>query len=100
MELEPGRDGRYAIDFDRFAAAIRERTRAFLLCNPHNPVGRVFTRDELSGMARICLERDLPIIADEIHCDLLYQGQRHVPIASLAPEVEQRTITLMAPSKT
>ena len=51
-------------------------------------------------MARICLERDLAIIADEIHCDLLYQGQRHVPMASLGPEIEQRTITLMAPSKT
>ncbi len=94
------RDGRYVADLDAFRAAIHARTRAFLLCNPHNPVGRVFTREELSGMARICLERGLPIIADEIHCDLLYHGQRHVPIASLAPEVEQRTITLMAPSKT
>jgi cystathionine beta-lyase len=94
------RDGRYVADLDAFRAAIHARTRAFILCNPHNPVGRVFTRDELSGMAQICLERDLPIIADEIHSDLLYQGQRHVPMASLAPEVEQRTITLMAPSKT
>ncbi len=51
-------------------------------------------------MAQICLERDLPIIADEIHCDLLYQGQRHIPMASLGPEIERRTITLMAPSKT
>jgi len=93
-------DGRYVADLDRFRAAIHRRTRAFLLCNPHNPVGRVFTRDELAGMAQICLERGLPIIADEIHCDLLYQGQRHIPIASLAPEIEQRTITLMAPSKT
>ena len=94
------RDGRYVVDLDAFRAAIQGRTRAFLLCNPHNPVGRVFTRDELAGMAEICLERDLPIIADEIHCDLLYSGQRHVPMASLGPEVEQRTITLMAPSKT
>jgi cystathionine beta-lyase len=93
-------DGRYGADLDAFRAAVHDRTRAFLLCNPHNPVGRVFTREELGGMARICLERDLAIIADEIHCDLLYAGQRHVPIASLAPEVERRTITLMAPSKT
>jgi cystathionine beta-lyase len=93
-------DGRYVADLDAFRTAVHDRTRAFLLCNPHNPVGRVFTRDELGGMARICLERDLAIIADEIHCDLLYAGQRHVPIASLAPEVERRTITLMAPSKT
>jgi cysteine-S-conjugate beta-lyase len=100
IPLARDRDGRYAVDLDAFRGAIHTRTRAFLLCNPHNPVGRVFTRDELMGMARICLERDLPIIADEIHCDLLYQGQRHVPMASLGPEIERRTITLMAPSKT
>jgi cystathionine beta-lyase len=94
------RDGRYVADLDAFRAAIHARTRAFILCNPHNPVGRVFTRDELSGMAQTCLERGLPIIADEIHCDLLYAGQRHVPIASLSPEIERQTITLMAPSKT
>ncbi len=67
---------------------------------PHNPTGRVFTRDELARMAEICLRRDLWIIADEIHCDLLFSGQRHVPIASLGPEVQARTITLMSPSKT
>jgi cysteine-S-conjugate beta-lyase len=94
------RDGRYVADLDAFRAAIHPRTRAFLLCNPHNPVGRVFTRDELAAMARICLEHDIPIVADEIHCDLLFAGQRHVPIASFSPEVERRTITLMAPSKT
>jgi len=93
-------DGRYVADLDAFRAAITPRTRAFVLCNPHNPVGRVFTRAELEGMARVCLERDLAIVADEIHCDLLFAGHRHVPIASLAPEVERRTITLMAPSKT
>jgi cystathionine beta-lyase len=94
------RDGRYVADLDAFRAAIHPRTRAFLLCNPHNPVGRVFTKQELDGMARICLERDLAIIADEIHCDLLYGAHRHVPMASLGPEVARRTITLMAPSKT
>jgi cystathionine beta-lyase len=93
-------DGRYVADLDAFRAAMKPQTRAFILCNPHNPVGRVFTRDELAGMARICLERDVPIIADEIHCDLLFPGHRHVPIASLGPEIEQCTITLMAPSKT
>jgi cystathionine beta-lyase len=93
-------DGRYVADLDAFRAAIHGRTRAFLLCNPHNPVGRVFTKQELDGMAGICLERDLAIIADEIHCDLLYGAHRHVPMASLGPEVARRTITLMAPSKT
>ena len=93
-------DGSYAPDLDAFAAAIRERTRFFLLCNPHNPVGRVFSRDELTRLAEVCLRRDLAIVADEIHCELTLDGQRHTPIASLAPEISERTITLMAPSKT
>jgi cystathionine beta-lyase len=100
MELTRGGDGRYTIDLDRFAATIGPRTRMFLLCNPHNPVGRVYTRDELQRMAQICLGRGLLICADEIHCDLTFSGQQHIPIASLDPEIEARTITLMAPSKT
>jgi cystathionine beta-lyase len=93
-------DGRYGVDLAAFAASIRDTTRAFLLCNPHNPVGRLFGRAELEGMAQACLRRNLWIVADEIHCDLLLDGRAHTPIASLAPEIEQRTITLMAPSKT
>jgi cysteine-S-conjugate beta-lyase len=98
--LTRGADGRYTIDLDAFGAAFRERTRVFLLCNPHNPVGRLYGRTELEAMAEVGLRRDAFIVADEIHCDLLHDGRQHVPIASLAPEVEQRTITLMAPSKT
>jgi cysteine-S-conjugate beta-lyase len=93
-------DGSYAPDIDAFTAAIRERTRFFLLCNPHNPVGRVFTREELTRLAEVCLRRGLAIVADEIHCELTLGGQRHTPIASLSPEIAARTITLMAPSKT
>jgi cystathionine beta-lyase len=93
-------DGRYGVDLAAFAAAIRDTTRAFLLCNPHNPVGRLFGSAELEGMAAACLRHEMWIIADEIHCDLLLDGRQHVPVASLAPEIEQRTITLMAPSKT
>ena len=63
-------------------------------------MGRVWERTDLSRIAGVCLERNLVIIADEIHCDLVYAGHQHVPIASLGPEVERRTITLMAPSKT
>ncbi len=91
---------RYEIDFDVFERAITPKTKAFLLCNPHNPVGRVYTRAELSQFAEICLRHGLTIIADEIHCDLVYTGHEHVPMASLDPEVAARTITLMAPSKT
>ena len=93
-------DGRYAVDIDAFTAGIRERTRFFLLCNPHNPVGRVLTRDDLMSLAQICLRRGLAIVADEIHCELTLGGRRHTPIASLDPEIADRTITLMAPSKT
>jgi len=98
--LTRGAGGRYTVDLDTFARALRERTRAFLLCNPHNPVGRVFERADLEGMAAACARRDVWIIADEIHCDLLLDGRRHLPIATLSPEIEARTVTLMAPSKT
>ena len=98
--LARSRDGRYTVDRDSFAATISDRTRAFLLCNPHNPVGRVFERAEVEAMAAACHRRGLWIIADEIHCELLLDGRTHVPMASLSPEIEQRTVTLMAPSKT
>ena len=100
MELTQGPDGRYAIDFDAFEGTITQRTRVFILCNPHNPVGRVFTREELERMAEICLRHNVVICSDEIHCDFVYPGQRHIPIGSLDAEVGEHTITLMAPSKT
>ena len=100
VDLVRGADGRYTIDVDTFERAITPLTRMFLLCNPHNPVGRVFTREELARMAEICLRRGLVICADEIHGELIYPGHQHVPIASLDPEIEARTITLIAPSKT
>jgi len=98
--LDRDAGGRYVVDPDAFAAAITPSTKAFVLCNPHNPVGRVYTRTELETMAAACLKRDLWIVADEIHCDLLLDGRTHVPMASLSPEVEARTITFMSPSKT
>ncbi len=100
MELTRRPDGRYEIDFDAFEKTITDRTRVFILCNPHNPVGRVFRREELEQMAEICLRHNVVICSDEIHCDLVFQGSRHLPIASLAPEIADQTITLMAPSKT
>jgi cystathionine beta-lyase len=100
MELTRRSDGQYEIDFDRFEATITERTRIFILCNPHNPIGRVFRRDELERMAEVCLRRGVVICSDEIHCDLLFPGHPHLPIASLASEVAAQTITLLAPSKT
>lgn len=90
----------YTVDYDVLAGAIQPNTRLFTLCNPHNPVGRAYTPDELSQMAAVALRHDLVICSDEIHCDLLLDGTKHVPLASLSPEIAERTITLMAPSKT
>jgi cystathionine beta-lyase len=91
---------RYHVDMDLFSASITPESAAFLLSNPHNPVGRVFTHAELSAMADLCLQHDLTIVSDEIHCDLVFPGAQHIPIAALSPEVARRTVTLMAPSKT
>lgn len=100
MQLTADATGRYTVDLDAFAATITPATRLFILCNPHNPVGRAFTRDELAPMADLCLQHRIVIISDEIHCDLLLGDSRHIPIASIAPEIADQTITLMAPSKT
>ena len=100
LPLSRDTEGRYYVDGERFRAALTPETRMFLLCNPHNPVGRVFTREELWAMAEACLERDVLICSDEIHCDLVYNGHTHIPIAMLDPDVAQKTVTLMSPSKT
>lgn len=93
--------GGWEFDFDLLERAITPRTRILLLCSPHNPTGRVFTRNELSTLAQICERNDLVICSDEIHCELvLDKDKEHIPTATLRPKVEQRTITLMAPSKT
>jgi len=100
MELTRQPDGYYTIDFDLFEKTITGRTRIFVLCNPHNPVGRAFQRQELERMAEICLRHNVVICSDEIHCDLLFRGVQHIPIASLDAEIANHTITLIAPSKT
>jgi cystathionine beta-lyase len=93
--------GRWTFDFDRIESLIRPRTRLFLFCNPHNPVGRVYNRDELTRLANICDKHDLTICSDEIHCGLILDLDKvHVPIATLDPVIAQRTITFMSPSKT
>lgn len=90
----------FEIDFVDFESQIKSNTSLFLFCNPHNPVGRVFTKNELEKLAEICLRHDVSICSDEIHCDLIFKGFQHFPIASLSPEIAAKTITLMAPSKT
>lgn len=93
-------DGKYGIDFEDFESALEKDTRCFLLCNPHNPIGRVYTRQELHAMAEICLRHNMVICSDEIHSDLVYPGASHVPIASIDAEIANQTVTLIAPSKT
>ena len=92
-------EGRYEIDFDALRAAIDDRTRLLLLCTPHNPLGRVFERDELEALADLAIERDLVVVADEIHADIVYPGYRHIPFASLGPEAEARTVTMTSATK-
>ena len=98
--LRRGPDGHYEVDWQAFEAGFTEQTRVFILCNPHNPVGRVFRIDELERMAETCLRKGVVICSDEIHCDLLFKGQKHIPIASLDMEITRNTVTLMAPTKT
>jgi cystathionine beta-lyase len=91
----------WILDFDQLESVISRRTGLLLLCNPHNPTGRIFTRQELLQLADICLRHDMIICSDEIHCDLILDEERqHLPTAALSPEIAARTITLMAPSKT
>lgn len=98
-ELILREDGKYEIDFDDFEEKAASGVKLFILCNPHNPVGRVFNRDELRKMAEICLKYDVWICSDEIHLDFIYPANVHIPIASLAPEVADITVTYFAPSK-
>lgn len=95
------KNGRYEIDFEDFENKIKqEKVKVFLLCSPHNPVGRVWSRTELAEIARICLKNGVYIISDEIHSDFIYPGYKHIPIASLSDEIADRTITCLSPTKT
>jgi cysteine-S-conjugate beta-lyase len=92
---------RWEWDWNATEAALAENVRLFMLCNPHNPVGRVFDRDELTRIAELAERHDLVICSDEIHCGLVLDPAKpHIPIAALDEAVARRTITLMAPSKT
>ncbi|WP_224984034.1 MalY/PatB family protein [Geomonas agri] len=93
--------GRWGLDMEALEAAVTPRTRQLLLCSPHNPVGRVWTREELAALDDFAARHDLVICSDDIHAGLVVEpGMRHIPIATLSPETSRRTITLMAPSKT
>ncbi len=90
----------FTFDVKRFKSEISSRSKLLLLCSPHNPVGRRYNRQEIESVAEICLRHNIVICSDEIHCDLILDGEEHVPTATLSDEVAANTITLMSPSKT
>ncbi|MDR2006263.1 MAG: pyridoxal phosphate-dependent aminotransferase [Acidaminococcales bacterium] len=95
------KNGEYSIDFDDFEDKIsKNRVRLFIACNPHNPVGRVWRREELDLLGRICLKHGVIVISDEVHQDFIYAGNRHLVFADINPEFPDNTVTCTAPSKT
>lgn len=93
-------NGRWTMDFDAMEAAVTKETRIYILCNPHNPTGRMYGREELEALAAFCLKHDILICSDDIHADILLdRSKKHIPIASLSPEVGARTISLFSAAK-
>ena len=90
---------RYVMDTGSLADVFDGDAPLLLLCNPHNPTGRVFERAELEAIAQVAVDRQLTVVADEVHADLVYAGRRHIPFASLGPEVAERTVTLTSATK-
>lgn len=98
--LEQDSEGVYRFSIEKLRSQITSKTKLLLLCSPHNPVGRVWTYGELMALGNLCLEHGIVIVSDEIHCDLIYPGHNHIPLASLSYDVCQSTITLMGTGKT
>lgn len=92
-------DGSYVMDYEDIEAKIKD-VKVFILCNPHNPVGRVWTREELTRLGEICLKHNVLVISDEIHSDIILKNHKHTPFASISKEFSENTITCMAPTKT
>ncbi|MBC2722967.1 MalY/PatB family protein [Desulfosporosinus sp.] len=92
--------GRYVMDFEDLEEKFSSGVKMMILCNPHNPVGRVWEREELNRLGRLCLDHKVIVISDEIHGDLIYEGYHHIPFASLSPELALQSIVCTAPSKT
>ena len=97
--LQPGDDGRYEFDREQFVAACTDRTKLILLNTPHNPTGKVFTREELEFIAAVAIERDILVVTDEVYEHLVFSGAEHVPMATL-PDMRERTLTISSGGKT
>ncbi|TKI68231.1 pyridoxal phosphate-dependent aminotransferase [Sulfurimonas crateris] len=98
--LRLGDDGSYTFDIEDLRSKIDERTKLLLLSSPHNPVGRVWRRDELEEILEVCLEHNIVVFSDEIHCDLIYKPNRHIPFASLSKKAREISITAIGVGKT
>ena len=93
-------NGKYTIDFDDFEKKLSEGVKMYILCSPHNPVGRVWSYDELKHIGDLCVKYNTILVSDEIHSDLIMKPHRHTHIASISPEISQQTLTFLSPSKT
>lgn len=93
-------DGNYVMDYENLEEAAKSGAKMLLLCNPHNPVGRVWTREELVKLGEICLKYGVRVVSDEIHSDLIYKGNKHIPFGMISEDFFKNSITCSAPSKT
>ncbi|WP_042276326.1 MalY/PatB family protein [[Clostridium] dakarense] len=92
-------DGNYVMDYEDIESKIKD-VKIFILCNPHNPVGRVWTKEELKKLGDICIKHNVLVISDEIHSDIIFKNHKHIPFGSISDEFAQNSITCMAPTKT
>lgn len=94
------RDGRYHMDLPHFEAQLDGEVKLLLLCNPHNPGGTVWTREELEQLGNICVKHKLTIVSDDIHADLVFKNHKYTPLASISEDISMQTVTCIAPTKT
>ena len=98
--LESNKDGYYQIDFDHLKLLFAKGAKLLIISNPHNPVGRVFTSQELANLAELAIRYGVVIVSDEIHSDIIMPNHRHIPLATISDAMAQQSITFIAPSKT
>ncbi|MFH0710914.1 MAG: pyridoxal phosphate-dependent aminotransferase [Pseudomonadota bacterium] len=98
--LQRDEKGEYFFDIEILRTQITEKTKILMLCSPHNPVGRVWRKDELLALGALCLDHGIIIVSDEVHCDIVFEGNKHIPIASLSDELREGTVTLLGTGKT